>query len=277
MGVTQRTVARFDHYCVWVAQPVGERNYHHFLFFLFMTCVYMLYSAVEVGLIFYHIIEANDLWSATFVNQITKEEVKADYYVVYAFISSHYRMMFFAWATCVVMGVLVFIFFVYHVNLAIHNITTNESYKIGTFKRALKKAKKINDEQKVRDEVKKSGKNIPEKLPDLPPVPHVYQTVLDSGRGYTHYYDHGIWFNLKEIFWPRCFEPDSTYPHVKKIIPPTVKMGTRKNAAGSKNKETLATDNIQSTKSNDVARNSRKKKTVILKMELKKCVRKDVC
>lgn len=69
----------------------------------------------------------------------------------------------------------------------------------------------------------------------------VYQTVLDSGRGYTHYYDRGIWFNLKEIFWPRCFEPDSTYPHVKKIIPPTVKMGTRKNAAGSKNKETLAT------------------------------------
>jgi hypothetical protein len=46
--MSQRTVARFDHYCVWVAQPIGERNYKYFLFFLFMTCLYMIYSAVEV-------------------------------------------------------------------------------------------------------------------------------------------------------------------------------------------------------------------------------------
>ena len=49
LQISQRTVARFDHFCVWIAQPVGERNYKYFLFFLFMTCVYMIYAAVQVS------------------------------------------------------------------------------------------------------------------------------------------------------------------------------------------------------------------------------------
>lgn len=30
-SITNRCVARFDHYCAWLAQPVGEGNYRYFL------------------------------------------------------------------------------------------------------------------------------------------------------------------------------------------------------------------------------------------------------
>eukprot|EP00750_Incisomonas_marina_P021731 INCI4653.2.p1 GENE.INCI4653.2~~INCI4653.2.p1 ORF type:complete len:235 (-),score=38.92 INCI4653.2:129-833(-) len=187
-----------------------------------MTCVYMIYAAVQVGTIFYHIIQSNDLMSAVFINKATGEEVHADTYVLYSFLSSQYRLLFVAWATCVVMGILVTFFFFYHVKLSIRNITTNESYKIATFKRSLKKAQEINDELSRRDAMKAAGKELPADLPELPLVPRVYQMMVDADQPYTHFYDHGsIWANLREILFPRCYEPDAKYPNARKLVPPT--------------------------------------------------------
>lgn len=43
-------MARYDHYCGWLAQPVGEENHRYFLAFLFMTSVMLLYAGRLVGL-----------------------------------------------------------------------------------------------------------------------------------------------------------------------------------------------------------------------------------
>ena len=38
-SVTGKIIARFDHYCGWLGQDVGERNYRFFLLFLLVSVV----------------------------------------------------------------------------------------------------------------------------------------------------------------------------------------------------------------------------------------------
>ena len=47
--VTNRRVARFDHFCVWMNNAVGENNYRYFLGFLLTHVVLCAYGA---GLMF---------------------------------------------------------------------------------------------------------------------------------------------------------------------------------------------------------------------------------
>jgi len=67
------------------------------------------------------------------------------------------------------------------VYLAVQNITTNESSKISTFKRALKKAKKINDELRLRKAMTDAGKELPPDAEELPKVPMVRLTSTGGG------------------------------------------------------------------------------------------------
>ncbi len=43
--VTNRRVARFDHYCIWMNNAIGERNYRYFLLFLFSHVALCAYGA----------------------------------------------------------------------------------------------------------------------------------------------------------------------------------------------------------------------------------------
>ena len=69
--------------------------------------------------------------------------------------------------------------------------------------------------------------------------------MVENNEPYSHHYNLGVWRNIKEILFPRCFEPDSKYPNVKRLVPPTVdseatkqqgakqgKVGTSKNSHG---------------------------------------------
>lgn len=35
--------------------------------------------------------------------------------------------------------------------------------------------------------------------------------MVDQKQRYTHYYNRGWWHNLREIIYPRCYEPDENY------------------------------------------------------------------
>ena len=70
-SIMQKNVARYDHYCGWLAQPVGEENYRYFLLFLFMTCSMLFYASVGIALTVFSIIEENNLRDATFINRST--------------------------------------------------------------------------------------------------------------------------------------------------------------------------------------------------------------
>ena len=70
-SIMQKNVARYDHYCGWLAQPVGEENYRYFLLFLSMTCSMLFYASVGIALTAFSIIETNGLRKATFINRST--------------------------------------------------------------------------------------------------------------------------------------------------------------------------------------------------------------
>ena len=70
-SIMQKNVARYDHYCGWLAQPVGEENYRYFLLFLSMTCSMLFYATVGIALTAFSIIETNGLRKATFLNRST--------------------------------------------------------------------------------------------------------------------------------------------------------------------------------------------------------------
>ena len=70
--------------------------------------------------------------------------------------------------------------------------------------------------------------------------------MVEADIPYSHYYDNGVWANLKEVFSPRCFEPDNKYPNAKKLIPPTV--DKRPTPTDSKKNENSSTPTKQPKK-----------------------------
>lgn len=55
-----------------------------------------------------------------------------------------------------------------------------------------------------------------------PPQPPTQTVHFNCCCRYTHFYDHGsIWANLREVLFPRCYEPDVRFPNARKLVPPT--------------------------------------------------------
>lgn len=133
-SIMKQNVARFDHYCAWLAQPVGEDNYRTFLLFLFTTASMLAYATVAILLIVWSIVEENDLFNATFINRSTGQRFSATRMMVLQWVIARYNIMCaIGFMTCV-MGIVVAAFLGYHLYLVSRNLTTNETFKWSDFK-----------------------------------------------------------------------------------------------------------------------------------------------
>ena len=79
-------IPRFDHFCGWLNQAIGERNYRWFLLFLVVNVGMYGYATWVFAMILYGEIVEKKLLTATFVNAVTGEEVKADKTVVFHYL-----------------------------------------------------------------------------------------------------------------------------------------------------------------------------------------------
>ncbi len=205
-SVTRANVARFDHYCGWVAQAVGEENYRFFLLFLFMTCCMLWYATVGIALTAFSIVEMKGLRTATFVNRKTGERFPATNMMVLSWILSQHNLMMAVSVMTFVMGIVVFAFFAFHLYLAGRNLTTNESYKWSEFKESIEAAKEIMELTVLRQkDAEKSGKSRAD-LSDLPLVPDRFKAIAAATvdvNDLRNMYDLGIVENFKEVFFPR--------------------------------------------------------------------------
>lgn len=160
-------VARFDHHCIWLNTCVGLGNHKWFLSFLFWHLVICLYGCGLGTTIAYEIVVQKDLFKAVFVDPVTREKHTASYMIIGQYMLATEGMLIFVIVLGGIMGLVLFGFFLWHLNLVRIGMTTNELSKWNYVKWCLKH----------------EGEEGKEKLKSL-----------------KFLYDQGCWLNYKEVF-----------------------------------------------------------------------------
>jgi hypothetical protein len=132
-------VPRFDHYCGWLNQAVGERNYRWFLLFVTVHVFMCWYGTWVMASLMYGEILDKDLLNATFFNASSGVEVKADYVIVFHYLFMRHFHIAGVLLLMFVMGVTLGMFLGFHIYITSLNMTTNEYFKWRSVKKWHKK------------------------------------------------------------------------------------------------------------------------------------------
>lgn len=145
-------IPRFDHYCWWIDQSVGEENYRYFLFFLLFHPIMLSYGA----------------WGATnfFIEKLemhqAREEIDMTYWAMLKHVTQEYPALSIVHFFMIFGALCLSAFFGFHIMLTCRNMTTNEYYKWKVIKKIHTDAQK-EYQQAVKDgraETTHSGKGF---------------------------------------------------------------------------------------------------------------------
>jgi len=137
-GLCNVCVARFDHHCIWLNNCVGVGNHKWFLSFLFWHLVLCLYGFSLGTVLIYNVIAEKDLQNAVFMDPLTRQKHKATWTIIGQYMLAMEGMIIFVSLLALVMGLVLFGFFLWHLNLVRIGTTTNEQSKWSYVKWALK-------------------------------------------------------------------------------------------------------------------------------------------
>ena len=220
-------VARFDHFCGWLHNPIGEENYRYFLLFLLLHICMCLYGTVVTAMLFRGETLDKKLLEVTFFNPTTGEEFTADWWVVSQFLFQRNLYVAGVFLLMAVMTVVLSAFLGYHIWLTSRGMTTNESVKWGQVKKWHRQESK-RYQQAVKDGLAPSVNNTTSKSAssvvtdgdvtctglvttnenaskeeaDEPPI-------ADPGPFPTNIYNRGLVENWKEVIYPRSLRQDA--------------------------------------------------------------------
>ena len=210
-------VPKFDHHCPWINNCVGERNHKHFMAFLFANAFLLAYGTYASATILYMLVERNNLYGATFVNQITGNRVTASHAIVFRYMFANHGLLMCAFLLCTIMGVCVSAFFGYHVYLIVRGTTTNESYKWGLVSSYYKRRKKREKEAAAKAPVKgkrteQGGDQNPKQgggryAPSKSSTPRPLEQRPDADFPALippNIYNRGIFANIMVVLRPPC-------------------------------------------------------------------------
>jgi len=110
-----QNVPRYDHYCGWVYNTIGEENYRWFLLFLLIHVVMCVYGSAVCVLLFYGEIMDKQLLAITFFDRASGEHVRSSRFIVMQYLFSQNTMEFAVLTVMFVMGIALGGFLGYHV------------------------------------------------------------------------------------------------------------------------------------------------------------------
>lgn len=173
----QRNIARFDHFCGWVYNTIGEENYRFFLLFLAVHSGMCWYGTYVVGQLFYGTLVIDQgLLRVTFVDRNTGVEHPATWWILTQFVFHQYLWESGALLVMSVMALALTVFLMYHCYLTSVNLTTNEAYKWSQVKQWHKKQlKQYQQQQQQQPQQQKhhplSATSASRPVLTAPPVP----------------------------------------------------------------------------------------------------------
>lgn len=206
---TNRCVSKFDHYCIWINNDVGELNYKWFHLFIIMNFIACFWCAAGYMLTFIAIVKESDLMNAIFVMP-DQRRVKGNPAVVIQYLMSKYIIpvgqMLFLFG-CSLMA---FFFGSYHWYLTATNTTTNETMRFQDRKFAVDYFK---DKSKMKDKKKLAELEIDEKElfneNERPAIESIREIVRKNPKfEYKNIYSHGIIRNFMEVLFPHSERQD---------------------------------------------------------------------
>lgn len=109
-------VPRYDHFCGWVFNTIGENNYRWFLLFLAIHVLMCAYGSYVCILLFRGEILDKKLLELTFFDRATGEHVKSDWLIVSQYLFARRTLEFSVLAVMFVLGIALGSFLGYHVS-----------------------------------------------------------------------------------------------------------------------------------------------------------------
>ncbi|CDW87623.1 dhhc zinc finger domain containing protein [Stylonychia lemnae] len=201
-------VQKFDHHCIWLNRCVGYYNYRYFLIFIFSHAVICTYGAVIGCLIFYGIIEEQNLFKAQFKNLKTGESISPSLYIVCRWLFDQETPFAFVTILCIVMSFMLTLFFLYHLYMATSGTTTNERSKRSDFSYYFETKVEYLEEWKANFE-KFEVKDVDKKkfaLDEKWTKQQIDQQIKQCNEKVEglskNFYEKDKWVALREIFYP---------------------------------------------------------------------------
>eukprot|EP00339_Tiarina_fusa_P013726 CAMPEP_0117029800 /NCGR_PEP_ID=MMETSP0472-20121206/21540_1 /TAXON_ID=693140 ORGANISM="Tiarina fusus, Strain LIS" /NCGR_SAMPLE_ID=MMETSP0472 /ASSEMBLY_ACC=CAM_ASM_000603 /LENGTH=431 /DNA_ID=CAMNT_0004737651 /DNA_START=233 /DNA_END=1528 /DNA_ORIENTATION=+ len=124
-----QNVPRYDHFCGWVYNTIGEQNYRWFLLFLAIHVVMCFYGSTVCMFLFYGEIVDKKLLEIKFFDRSTGQKIKSNWFITFQYLFSRRTYEFAVLAVMFVMGIALAGFLGYHLYLTTTNQTTNEAGK----------------------------------------------------------------------------------------------------------------------------------------------------
>jgi hypothetical protein len=113
---------------------VGELNHRYFLFFLLANTVFFYYGSYLLFLVLASDVYRLNLFQSVFVDPATDQQYRATWLMVLNYIAYRNLELVSLFFFALIMGIAVTLFLAYHLYLLACGATTNEVYKLDTFR-----------------------------------------------------------------------------------------------------------------------------------------------